>query len=438
MVTQKGLGQSRFCYAKPLPIPTKRLQPRAYHAFRCIGADCEDTCCSGWLVNVDKDTYELYQRCGDAEMGPRLRELVNINPVSQSSNSFARIGLDGASCPFLDHGLCSVQNRLGDTYLSITCAKYPRVWNVVDDVVQRSLDLACPEAARLMLLDPGPMAFDEDDGADLRPGELCELTTRDPGSAKPYAFFREIRAFLIELLQYRAYPLWKRLVVLGSFCDQLEQLAEAGQNAQVPAAIQWFRQAVAGNQLDAAIQQHSPKPVLQLGIVLELIVARITAEYVAPRFLECYREFKDGILWTAQSSMEEIGRRYAAAYARDFAPFLERHGHLLEHYLVNYAHRTLFPLGPQKGIGDPHIDHKVETIRDHCLLMLVYYGVIQTVLIGQAAFHRANFSPANAIPAVQSVTKAFEHNLSFSGQALKILPEKGIRNCVSMAILLRN
>jgi lysine-N-methylase len=423
-----------------LPLPTKRLQPSGYHAFRCIGADCEDTCCSGWLVNIDKETYELYQRCDDAEMGPRLRELVTINPASQSGNSYARIGLDGASCPFLERGLCGVQNRLGESFLSITCAKYPRVWNVVDDVLQRSLDLACPEAARLMLLDPGPMAFDQAESSqpDLQPGELCELTTRDATSCKPYAYFREIRAFLLELLQYRAYPIWKRLVILASFCDQLEQLAEAGQNAQVPASIQWFRQAVAGNQLDSAIQQHSAKPVLQLGTVLELIVARITVEYVAPRFLECYQEFKDGIEWTAQSSMEEIGQRYAAAHAREFAPFLERHGHMLEHYLVNYVHRTLFPLGPQKGIGDPHIDHKVETIREHCLLMLVYYGVIQTVLIGQAAFHRTEFGPAHAIRAVQSVAKAFEHNLSFAERALKILDAKGIRNSLSMAILLRN
>ena len=111
---------------------------------------------------------------------------------------------------------------------------------------------------------------------------------------------------------------------------------------------------------------------------------------------------------------------------------------MLEHYLVNYVHRTLFPLGPQKGIGDLHVDHKADAIRDHCLLMLVYYGVIRTVSIGQAAFHRAEFGPTHAIRAIQSVTKAFEHNLSFPERALKILAEKGVRNCVSMAILLRD
>jgi hypothetical protein len=39
---------------------------------------------------------------------------------------------------------------------------------------------------------------------------------------------------------------------------------------------------------------------------------------------------------------------------------------------------------------------------------------------------------------IQSVTKAFEHNGSFPEKALKILSEKGMRNCVSMAVLLRN
>jgi lysine-N-methylase len=423
-----------------LPIPAKRLQPRAYHAFRCIGADCEDTCCSGWLVNIDKDTYEAYQRCDHPEMGPRLRELVTINPASVCGNSYARIRLAGTNCPFLDGGLCGIQNKLGESYLAIACARYPRVLNVVDGVLQRSLDVSCPEAARLTLLDPNPMEFDEEEGPprDGRLGELAVLTTTDAASPNPYAHFREIRAFAIEVLHYRAYPLWKRLVILASFCDQLEQLAEAGQNAQVPAATQWFRQAMQGNLLDSAIHQHAPKPVLQLGIMLELIVARITEEYVSPRFLACYQEFKDGIAWTAESSMEEIGQRYAAAYSREFAPFLSRHGHMLEHYLVNYVHRTLFPLRPQKGTGEPSVDHKADTIRDQFLLMLVYYGVIRTVLIGVAAFHRMEFGPGHAIQAVQSVTKAFEHNLSFPERALKILAGKGVRNCVSMAILLRN
>jgi len=421
-----------------LPLPPKRLQPRAYHAFRCIGAECQDTCCSGWLVNVDKATYEAYRRCEDPALGPRLRELVTIQPAGAGDASYARIALSGTGCPFLDEGLCAIQNHLGAAALSIVCATYPRRTNVVDDVLHRSLDLSCPEAARLLLLDPSPMEFDEEEGPlhDSRLGEHAELTTADEDSRKPYPYFRQLRAFTIELLQYRAYPLWKRLIVLASFCDQLEQLAEAGQNAQVPTAIEWFRSVIHGNLLDGAIDRQSPSPLVQLATVLELIVARITAEYVSPRFLASYREFQDGIHWDPESTMEEIAGHYTAAFTGPFAPFLKAHEHMLEHYLVNYVHRTLFPVSPQQRRHDGH--RNVETARDQCLTMLVYYGVIQTVLIGVAGFYQAEFAPSHAVRVIQSVAKAFEHNLSFPDRALKILAEKGIRNCVSMAILVRN
>ena len=48
---------SRSARAANVPKPVIRLQPRAYRAFRCVGANCEDNCCSGWIVNVDRKTY---------------------------------------------------------------------------------------------------------------------------------------------------------------------------------------------------------------------------------------------------------------------------------------------------------------------------------------------------------------------------------------------
>jgi lysine-N-methylase len=389
-------------------------------------------------VNVDRATYETYQRCEDPLLGPRLREVVTIQPAAASDERYARIGFSGTTCPFLTGGLCGIQNTLGESYLSTVCARFPRTVNTVDDVFQRSLDLSCPEAARLLLLDPNPMAFDEEAGppGDSRIGEPSMLTTLDDASPKPYRYFQEIRAFAIDVLQYRAYPLWQRLVVLASFCDRLEQLAAAGRNRQVPGTIQWFREAMLSNSLNAG-QQPELNPVVQLAVVLELIVARITGEYVSPRFLECYREFKEGIEWTAESSMEEIGARYAAAYRRDLEPFVAQHGHMLEHYLVSYVHNTLFPLGAQKTNRDPSLHPGPQTVREHCLTMFVHYGVIQTVLTGVAAFRRPDFGTADVIRVIQSVTKVFEHNLAFPQEALKILEQKGARNCVSLALLLR-
>ena len=138
----------------------RRLQPESYHAFRCVGAECEDTCCIGWNVNVDKRTYDAYQSCQDPTLGPRLRELVAINIGGKSDDDYARIALTSEGCLFLKEQLCSIHRTLGEAYLSNMCATYPRILNVVDDVLERSLDLACPEAARIVLTNPSPMEFD--------------------------------------------------------------------------------------------------------------------------------------------------------------------------------------------------------------------------------------------------------------------------------------
>jgi lysine-N-methylase len=124
------------------------LQPAFYGSFQCIGAACEDNCCTGWGVSVDKPTYEKYQNNpGGGELGTRLKQLVTIqNP--DNAAAYASIQLIGGRCPFLADSLCSIQQQLGKDYLGHACAAYPRILNTFDGQQERSLDLSCPEAAQ--------------------------------------------------------------------------------------------------------------------------------------------------------------------------------------------------------------------------------------------------------------------------------------------------
>ena len=38
------------------------LVPEYYKQFQCIGGACEDTCCAGWNITVDKPTYQKYKK----------------------------------------------------------------------------------------------------------------------------------------------------------------------------------------------------------------------------------------------------------------------------------------------------------------------------------------------------------------------------------------
>jgi lysine-N-methylase len=362
---------------------------------------------------------------------------INTNP---SDDNYARIALDGPACPFFSEGLCAIQKKLGEEYLSSMCSAYPRVMNIVDDVLQRSLDLSCPEAARIVLLDPKPMQFDEEVGPphDSRLANLSVLHTTNGTSDKPYEHFRAIRGFVIWLLQYRAFPLWKRMVILGSLCDQLQAITAEARNSQVLEVLDAYRDAVDRDLGGQELNNHIPQPAAQLELVLELIVGRISSDFTAPRLLECYRKFMQAMDWTVESSMSDIGRRYAAAHAQYYAPFLSRHEHMLEHYLVSYVHRTLFPLGPQESTRGLAIHHIAHSISEQCLVLTAHYAIIQTLLVGMAAFHKAEFGTGHAIQLIQSFTKAFEHSPSFPERALKILADKGMKSCAALANLVRN
>src|SRR5689334_5783082 len=120
---------------------TRSLEPRHFAEFRCLGADCEDTCCDGWAVTIDKRTYAKYLHCPDVEWRGRFQNFVTINTADPTDQDYARIQLAGTTCPFLSEGLCSIHRDLGEGYLSVTCASFPRVWNAVDETLEKSLDL---------------------------------------------------------------------------------------------------------------------------------------------------------------------------------------------------------------------------------------------------------------------------------------------------------
>jgi lysine-N-methylase len=418
--------------------PTVR-QPRHYEAFRCLGADCEDTCCNGWRVMVDRHTYDLYQNCSDPALKPSLTNLITINSSSTGDDDYASISPNGTLCPFLSGGLCSIQQKLGQDYLSKLCATYPRVTNMVDGVLERSLEVSCPEAARLALLDPNPMEFDElQEAGNTRLGGISVLlTSGSQCPAKPYRYFREIRRLVLSLLQNRSYPLSSRLIILGYLCDKLNEAAGQGDDT-VPDIMRGYADAIDRALFNDLLSECIAQPATQLEITVELIVSRITSDYTPRRFLECYEEFMHGIEWRPESTMAEIGTRYAEAYRQYYAPFMGQYEYVMERFLLNHVFKTLFPLGPQESTQKLSIFRRDSPISVQYILLAVDYAILKTVLIGMSACHKSDLSTGHVIKLIQSYAKAFEHSTAFPPLAIEMLAGKGMKNAASMAVLILN
>lgn len=145
------------------------LQPTYMKEFKCIGGACEDSCCVGWRVDLDKETYLTYKNLQDEELKPLFDKKVNRKHNQKSDASYGNIKMNrDGRCPFLDeNNLCKIHGKLGAEYLSDTCTYYPRIVNRVDGKFERSATMSCPEIARLALLNKEGIVFEqyeEDEG----------------------------------------------------------------------------------------------------------------------------------------------------------------------------------------------------------------------------------------------------------------------------------
>jgi lysine-N-methylase len=414
--------------------PASLQQPDYFDAFHCINSACEDTCCVGWIVHIDKATYGRYQTCSSPELGHSLRTLITINEKSSNDEDFAQIVPHESGCTFLSHGLCAVQVQLGEQYLSNMCATYPRVMNRVDQVLQRSLDLSCPEAARVVLLNPRPMEFLErgfDDGSIRRSNYPAVDLSGLQGSAEPCQYFRDVKRLVIAVLQNRSHPVWKRLFILGCLCGRLDETGDLN-------GIQSYLDSLSAGILDDLMSNYPPQPGAQLEIVLELMVARISSEANPRRFLECYQEFIHGLQWTSKSTADELAASYGQAFSQHYMPLMNQHEHIFEHYLVNYAYRTLFPFGLPDSNLRLRNDRVGSPLAAQYMLLVAYYAIVKTLLIGMAGFHKSAFSVDHVIKLIQSCAKTFEHSLTYPGQVIEMLAGKSMTTAESLCVLIRN
>jgi len=371
--------------SEPAPDRYRQLQPEYFRHFRCLADACPNTCCEGWRVGIDKNTYGKYQQSSDPVLQPAFQHLITINPARTSDDHYATFATSGGRCSFLSEGLCSIQKRLGETYLGAACASFPRVTNLVQGVLERSLDFSCPEAARLALLDPAPLRFSllDTDPAEHHDAVAQPSHGRIFNSAFSAAHVAEVRRFVQSILQNRKYSVAKRLILLGHVCDKLNEIATEGNYQATQAVLEGFACAIDGGLFDQHLSGGAANPATQLGIVLDLIAERLQSDFTHRRFLQLYQEFLEGLHWSPDATLQQIGAHYAQAHQQYYVPLMSQHEYVLEHYLVNNAFKALFPFGSQSlnralNLATPR------AINGQYLLMTSYYAILKAMLIGVA------------------------------------------------------
>jgi lysine-N-methylase len=422
-----------------------RIRTTYVDRFQCIGPACEDTCCQGWGIPIDRVAYEKYQ---NLPAGP-LRTLIDESVVrtaegadgaigAELSNAgiVAQIRMNGANlCPLLSQDrLCRIHEELGEGLLPHTCATYPRIQHSTGGAAQQALALSCPEAARMVLLDPellGPKlprtAAVENFCAQAEEADAIQ------GATPLQHDFWPIRKTVLALVLNRTYPLWQRLFLLSVLCRRLDSIAKGELNRSVSAFLAGFEATVSTGALRPAMETLPVDRAAQLDVVLRLAGLLLHRSNIRPRFVECMQAFTAGIGNGPGATLDSLAANYALAHDRAYEPFFRSHPHIMENYLVNTIVRCQFPFGQaamQTGT-EPRMAHEFA-------VLTAQFALVRGLLIGVAGFHGKAFSTAHVVHTVQAAAKHFEHHPEFLHLAHHVLVESQMDGARGLAILLRN
>ncbi|GIO07344.1 flagellin lysine-N-methylase [Brevibacillus reuszeri] len=406
------------------------LVPKYMDQFQCIGSSCEDTCCAGWSVTIDKATYKKYKKVKSPGIASKLDKEVTRNRSNPTERNYAKISMSGCnSCPMLSKdSLCEIQLMLGEEYLSTTCASYPRVTNIVNGNYEMSANLSCPEAARLALLNPDPMEFFEIKlNRNNKHSLFNQIHPEQYNPTQIQFYFWDLRIFSIELLQNRTYSLTDRILILGLFFQNVQDLVNNASSSDVPNLIENYRKLVRAGSLRESLLQIPIEATAQIRLLKELIDVRIHAGGANQRYLRSFEEFLLGIAYEETAEIETIATRYQFAYDNYYKTYMDKHSYILENYLVNYIFKNTFPFYGNNI-----------SILDNYVFLALHYSLIKMHLIGIAGFHKEKLEVDHILTLIQSLAKTIEHNNRYLQFAFDYLKTREFTSIAGMAIFLKN
>ena len=198
------------------------LQPKYVAKFQCDGKICSANCCKrNWKISIDNETFEKYLRLESFQ-----HELTRH--IAKDDEEFFIVQENGA-CPFLNsNGLCSIQLERGEENISQICRSYPRQLYKFGGIIERSLLLTCPLAAKLVLNHKRHIEFEtaQIDLPDWAQRQIFVNESNVTQEILPYAV--EIQLTAISILQQRRLTIDARLIVLGFYLRQLEEIISRG------------------------------------------------------------------------------------------------------------------------------------------------------------------------------------------------------------------
>ena len=396
--------------------------PVYFEDFKCIGGKCEDSCCIGWNIDIDKVTFKRYFKVQDQEMKRMFQKNVQNNEICSSDEvdyGIVKLKKD-KRCPFLDEeNYCVIHSNLGEDYLSNVCTCFPRVTNKIDETYEMSLDVACPEAARLILLKEEGIKFvNREEHLEKYIISAQIDTNLKEVQNTPLRYFKEIRDFCIKIIQDRRFTISERLYSLGCFIEQLEEEIE---NNNIIKFIEnydvaLFAKAYSDDDLNLLLSNSNMNYIIQIDLFRKMLkILRVDKDVESIRFKERTSKMLNGYSFDEEENLQGKSEFYIKAFEEYNEKYFNKYSYILENYLVNFIYNNMFPF------------NEVLSFFDSYMMLIIRFSFIRFYLVGLYLNNREE-NDENIVEFIQVFSKTIEHHKSYLIDSLHYIKRKEFDN----------
>lgn len=375
---------------------------------------------------------------GSSELSERVRITIDQDGKRHHVCGMTRDG----SCQFLrDDHLCSLHARFGEAILPQTCFHFPKIRYLVGTRWEVYATLACPETARLCLLDPEAMSI-VDSPCDPTYDKPTHYTPIDIRRSTPFgAHFDKVRGVLFVLGSLDCFPIASKLFMACYFASHVESFFHASCDRPIDHLLE---QEIARICQDSVRQEiHDRFTAMQLSrqkcfefmvVIMSSGFSKTTDQNYATMLTRAMQTYGATLnQGTCSVSMEVVIEKYLGIkhfWQQEFAQELEQYQ---THYFLNHV------------MGVPYL--KNVTLLGYLRGVLIDLAVIKFILFGllgrdtntlpRTREERKKRLEETMVKTVQTLSKAIHHNRTLLGLVEKKLDEQGITTLPHLVFLLQ-
>lgn len=301
----------------------KIIEPEYYGSFKCIGSECTSTCCMGWNIWIDKESFFKYKNEQD-DFSKKLKKSIRKKDECEDDNDYGEFILDyNKRCSLLNKkNLCELYINKGEEYLCRTCTIFPRTSNnYIEENLEKNLECSCPVVAEYLVSNKDGINFIE------KEEEITELDERiitewyDGDIIKDKLTLRA-RDVFINIAKDRSINLNNRIFKIKVIQDKIQKYLERDNTGDLDSIL--------GTDIIIEKSDLESRELEKYGIIFELINYIFSEQFYIDERLDEYIN----ILIDYISEMNIDKSKTFAYKEKQFKEIFKEKNYVLENYLV--------------------------------------------------------------------------------------------------------